>query len=45
VYGYKLTYVYVVIATKLEHRLQIRPILHNYRAPLPFSQVISRSVQ
>ena len=26
---YKLTYVYVVIATKPVHRLQIRPIVHN----------------
>jgi len=25
--------VYVVIATKPVHRLQIRPIVHNYRAP------------
>ena len=35
VYVYKLTYVYVVIATKPVpvHRLQIRPILHNCGTP------------
>jgi len=27
---------YVVRATKAVHRLQIRPIAHNYRAPLPY---------
>jgi len=27
--GHKLTYAYVVIATKQVHRLQIRPIVHN----------------
>ena len=42
---YKLTYVHVVIATKPVHRLQICPIVHNYRAPLPFPQVTSGSVQ
>jgi len=36
---------YVVIATKTVHRLQIRPIVHNWRAPLPFPQVTSGSVQ
>ena len=34
VQGYKLTYLHVVIATKPVHQLQIRPIVHNYRAPL-----------
>jgi len=29
VYGHKLTYVYVVIASKPVRRLQIRPIVHN----------------
>jgi len=33
--------VYVVTATKPVHRLQIRPIVHNYRHLLPFSQVTS----
>jgi len=33
--------VYVVIATKPVHRLQIRPTMHNYTAPLPFLQVTS----
>jgi len=38
--------VYVVIATKPVHRLQIRPTVHNWRAPpLPFPQVTSGSVQ
>jgi len=36
---------YVVIAVKPVHRLQICPILHNYRAPPPFPQVTSGSVQ
>jgi len=36
---------YVVIATKPVHRLQIRPTVHNWRAPLPFLQVTSGSVQ
>ena len=31
----KLTYEYVVIATKPVHRVQIRPIVHNWRAPAP----------
>ena len=30
--GYKLAYVYVVVATKPMHRLQIRPTVHNQRA-------------
>jgi len=36
---------YVVIATKPVHRLQIRPILHNYGAPLALPQVTSGSAQ
>jgi len=36
---------YVVTATKPVHRLQIRPIVHNYGAPLPFPQVTSGFVQ
>jgi len=36
---------YVVIATKPVHRLQIRTIVRNYRAPLPFPQVTSGCVQ
>jgi len=31
--GYKLTYVYVVIATKPLHRLQIRPTVYNVPFP------------
>ena len=36
---------YVVIATKPVHRLQIRPIMHNYRAPPSIPQLTSGSVQ
>jgi len=36
---------YVVIATKPVHRLQIHPIVHNYKAPLPFLQLTPGSVQ
>ena len=35
----KLTYAYVVIATNPVHQLQIRPILHNQKAPLPFPKL------
>ena len=37
---------YVVIATKHVHRLQIRPIVHNYAEPLPFlqSHILVRAV-
>jgi len=49
-YKHLLTFVvrrYVVIATKPAHRLQIIPIVHNYReaSPIPFTQVTSGSVQ
>jgi len=36
---------YVVIATKPVHRLQIRPIVDNYRAPPTTPQLTSGSVQ
>ena len=36
---------YVVTAMKPMHQLKIRPIVHNQRAPLPFPQITSRSVQ
>ena len=36
---------YVVTATKPVHRLQIHPIVHNYKAPLPFLQLTPGSVQ
>jgi len=43
VQGYKPTHVYIVIATKPVHRLQIRPTVHNKRAsatiPPSFIQV------
>jgi len=39
------TYLHVVIATKPEHRLQIRPTVHNYWHPLPLRQVTPGSVQ
>ena len=35
----------VAIATHPVHRLQIRPIVHNWGQPLPLSQVTSGSVQ
>jgi len=44
--NFTCNYMCVVIATKPMHRLQIRPIVHNYRGhPLPFLQVTSGSVQ
>jgi len=36
---------YVVIATKLVHRLQIRPMVHNHGEPPTIPQVTSGSVQ
>jgi len=36
---------YVVIAMEPVHQLQICPMLHNYKHPLPLPQVTSRSMQ
>jgi len=47
-YKHSLTFLvrsYVVIATKPVHRLQIRPMVHKYRTPLPLPQLTSGSVQ
>jgi len=38
-------FAYVVTAMKPVHRLQIRPIVHNWRAPPTVPWVTSRSVQ